>query len=371
MNNISKIIKTFSAFCILVLFHSDMCKAGDWYEGRESVVLQSGGATVVFDLGGGALADFHFNDLGINPFTWNHPKEGDSEAHSMGHFICFDRLGHPSEPEKVNGMTFHGEAANIFWEIVSPPEPGNGGTHAVLACELPVGRMKLVRTVTLSNDAPVLSVLEEVTNLNPLGKLYNLVQHPSLAPPFLDENVIIDCNAHKGFWAGNPFPELEKPVILWPRISYRGQLIDLRHMDDMLGPSVSNFVFPDEAVHGWVTVCNPSLGLLAGYVWELSEYPWIREWRHFREGKPIALGVEFGTTPLEMPFGKIVEKGDIFGRPVIEHLDTNASVTKSYTAFLAKIPQNFKGVGELFFSDGEITLKELNSAGRNDIVIRY
>ena len=47
-----------------------------------------------------------------------------------------------------------------------------------------------------------------------------------------------------------------------------------------------------------MTACNPGKGLLIGYIWDVADYPWIRHWRHIEDGKPLARGLEFGTTPL-------------------------------------------------------------------------
>ena len=35
------------------------------------------------------------------------------------------------------------------------------------------------------------TVEEDITNTNPLGRVWNLVQHPTLGPPFLDEVMML------------------------------------------------------------------------------------------------------------------------------------------------------------------------------------
>ncbi|MBT4485207.1 MAG: hypothetical protein HOC71_16195, partial [Candidatus Latescibacteria bacterium] len=83
---------------------------------RKTIVVENERVKAVFDLGGGALADFHFKDQGLNPLSWNHPEPGDMKAQKMGHFICFDRLARSSKQEIANGMPGHGEAQQIFWK---------------------------------------------------------------------------------------------------------------------------------------------------------------------------------------------------------------------------------------------------------------
>jgi len=52
-------------------------------EGRPRVTLENTSAVIVFDLGGGSLADFHLKDGGLNPFTWNDPAPGELKPQSM------------------------------------------------------------------------------------------------------------------------------------------------------------------------------------------------------------------------------------------------------------------------------------------------
>ena len=40
---------------------------------------------------------------------------------------------------------------------------------------------------------------DDITNTNPLGRVWNVVQHPTLGPPFLDWDTVVDSNATTGF----------------------------------------------------------------------------------------------------------------------------------------------------------------------------
>ena len=62
-----------------------------------------------------------------------------------------------------------------------------------------MGGLTLTRTAKLSGASPVLLIREVIKNVNRLGRVSNLVQHPSIAPEFLDESVIVDSNAWKGY----------------------------------------------------------------------------------------------------------------------------------------------------------------------------
>jgi hypothetical protein len=228
----------------------------------------------------------------------------------------------------------------------------------------------LKRTMKLYEDAPVLMVEEEISNVNKLGRVYNIVQHPSIAPPFLDESVVVDTNAYKGYMQESPMPAPEEPVLYWPKLVYKGELADLRRLADNPDPSVVSLVFRDGVEYGWVTACNPGKGLLFGYLWKLSDYPWLNIWRNVQDGKPAARGIEFGTTGLHQPFGGLLAKGTIFDRPLYEYIDAGQTVVKSYTAFLSRIPRDYRGVGDVTFRDGRIVIQELGKDRKRDITLK-
>lgn len=338
-------------------------------EGRKQVVLEGRTARVSVDLAGGSIVDFHFLDQGLNPFTWNYPEKGDLKPRTIGHFVCFDRWGQPTDSELKNGMPFHGEATAVNWEVLSPPSRKGSTVGAVMRCVLPIGGMELKRTIDLSENSTVLRVREDITNINKLGRVYNIVQHPSIGPGFLDETVLVDTNAGKGFAQGGVLPTPEEPVIYWPRVVYQGALSDLRTLTDNHDPGVTSFVFADGIEYGWVTAVNPGKGLLVGYLWKLSEYPWLNLWRNVRDGRPAARGLEFGTTGLHQPYPALTAKHTIFERPLYEFIDAGQTITKSYTAFLAKTPAGFAGVREVRPRGEDIVIIPIGDNVR-EIVVR-
>lgn len=340
-------------------------------DGRRSVVLKSPSASATFDVGGGALVDFRLNGMTLNPFTWNTPPKGDTEPRPMGHFICFDRWGQPSANEAKNGMPFHGEATSVVWAVPSQPREVNGSIQTEMNCKLPIGGMSLRRTARLSMKSPVLEVTEHITNDNLLGRVYNIVQHPSIAPPFLDDTVIVDSNALKGYMQESPWPKPEEPVIYWPFVAYKGALVDLRKLSSDSSPSVTSFVFDDKAEYGWVTASNPGLGLLVGYIWKTAEYPWLNIWRNTLNGSPAARGLEFGTTGLHKPFADILEKHTIFDHRLCEYIDAGQQITKSYIAFLAEIPPDYHGVARIEHSPGIIVIHERDREKAMALTLTY
>ncbi len=358
-----------SSITACLLFVAGAClsqnRYEDMYPGRNVVRLESDAATLAVDLGGGGIADFRLAGSNLNPFTWNHREPGDLRPERIGQFVCFDRLGRPSTQEAKNGMPGHGEAPYVHWTLLSAPRKTSGTVTATVQCELPLGGMRLVRTLHLSDDAAVINVNDEITNINKLGRIYNIVQHPTIGVPFLDTAVMLDTNGRKGFTTQNPMPMVEEPAVYWPKLIHHGELVDMRRFIDFPQPPVVNYSFEAEDEYGWITASNPGKGLLLGYFWKLSEYPWCRIWKLYDDSRPAACGLEFGTTPLPLPFKQIVEKGEIFGLPTYEYMDAGETRTKSFTFFLTEIPDDYKGVSGIEYRDGVLNLTEHRKQSRD------
>jgi len=337
-----------------------------------SIVLDGKVAQLIINKGGGAIADFHFKDQGLNPLTWE-VKAEEPGIRVQGHFLCLDRWGAPSAAEERNGMPFHGEASRVEWQVLLQP----GSRAGMIACEmasvLPLAGLEVKRHVRLSEQNAFFVVREEVTNTRKLGRIYNMVQHPTIAPPFLDESTMVDANGRKGLIANSPLPNLEEPTVYWPQALKDGQPVNLRFLTNDPDPNVVSFTVDDE--YGWITACTPAKGLLIGYIWKAAEYPWLIAWRHVENGRPAARGLEFGTNGVPHPDSVLVATGKIFGRQTFQHLDAGQTVAKSYACFLFKIPKDYKGVANIEYSNGRLTLRERNvfpesSAGRErDLVL--
>lgn len=321
------------------------------YAQRPVQGLQNGAARVEFDLGGGSLTVFQLTG-GVNPLHWIGPADVNVQLRPMAHFLCLDRWGQPSAEELANGMPFHGEATRVLWKV-----DASSAASVTMSAHLPMANMDVKRTAVLSENSALLRVSETVTNRNKLGKIYNMVQHPSIGPPFLDERTIVDANARQGFARSAPRPHPEVPSSWWPLALRDGVPVDVRFLTNDPNPNVASYVV-DEAI-GWTTASGVSSGTMLGYLWKSKEYPWFNAWRHVDgANKPLARGLEFGTTGLHQPFATLIEVGRIFGRRLSAYLEPGASETRSYIAFVAKIPSDWKGTDRVTLQDGTITVFE-------------
>ena len=315
------------------------------------------------NLTGGSYSDFHFKDLPINPISW-HSKDMEQPLF-MGHFLCFDRWGPPSDAEKANGFQHHGEVNTEVWKLLLGPQKKDGLIQCSMMCSLPMGGLQLTRRIELSEDEPVFFVKEEIKNLNKYGRMFNIVQHVTLAPPFLDKSTLFDTNAEKGFEDKEDGSlNQEEPILKWPEVIHNGEKISLRQFQNEW-PRISSFMYNQNEKYSWVTACNPSEKVMLGYIWETQDYPWINFWRSMEEGIPRAFGMEFGTTGLHEPFPVIAEKGKIFDRNIYAFIDANEVISKSFIAFLAKIPKDYKGVENIEISDSLFTVKEKKRISRD------
>ena len=333
-------------------------------EERPLLILDGKAAKLVVDLGGGSIADFHLKSNKLNPLQWDSWDFSDTpeadppmEPRSMGHFLCLDRWGPATEAELGHGMQWHGEATRVWWTTNSQPVKKDGQLHADMSAELPLAGLKVTRTIRMSEKESIFSVSEAVTNTRHLGRIYNIVQHPTIGPPFLDESTIVDANATRGFMQDRPMPMPEIPEVRWPNaLQMDGTQVDIRYLTDDSAPGVVSYIVEEE--YGWTTAINASEGLLVGYIWPTADYPWFDAWRHVKEGKPFARGLEFGTTGLHQPGPVLVEKGKIFGQKIFRFIDADETQTFSYANFLMEIPNNFAGVADIDYTGDKLVIRE-------------
>ena len=313
----------------------------------ETAALSNRVATLEVNLQGGGIVRFERHDIPLNPFSWRSRWNPGCE----GFFLCFDRLGKPSEEDGKRGIPLHGEAHAQRWEVVSQ-------SRSVLRvrCELPVAKMSVEREYRLFPGSSVCKITDTFRNNNDFAKPYNILLHPSLGPPFLVPGILVDCNAATGFPRLKGATNYPGETVKWPL--FKGE--DLRHLERGEG-GVVNFCVEPYAEYGWATITNPKKKLLVGYLWEPKDYPWIRLWREWDAQKPRALAVEFGTTPLGIPLEEVAKVGDILGQPTLRTLPPGGEVTHSFYLFLADIPADYKGTKKASCEPGMLILKERDS----------
>jgi hypothetical protein len=359
MNDSSRVTRFF--FILAGLLIGSLCRGGD---SRPVLKLENELAEVVIDLGGGSIAAYRLKSDGLNPLQWDSwsfsPKANETPPmlpRPMGHFLCLDRWGSASDAEKAHGMANHGEATQVWWEGLPDLKSVERQVSVALAAKLPMAGISVERHARMQEGSAVVLVEENVANTNPIGRIYNIVQHPTIGPPFLDTKTIVDSNGTRGFMQERPMPEPEKPEVHWPMAKQMdGAEVNLRYLKDDPSPNVVSFIIEEE--YGWVTATSPESGLLLGYLWKSSDYPWLNIWRHVKDGKPFARGLEFGTSGLHRPGSDLVAKGRIFDRTLYRYIDADEKQSFRYAMFLVEVPRNFDGVASLEYADSKIRVTE-------------
>jgi hypothetical protein len=340
-------------------------KAQESKDEPKTIVFDTFAARLVIDTRGGAIGEFRLKKSDVNPLNWGAPGLSEFAPHGFGHFLCLDRWGPPSKAEGEHGMPYHGEASNVRWTVQQAPINTNGMMEAIMSAKLPKAGFSVRRTIRMSPQNTVFTVREEITNDKDLGRIFNIVQHPTIAPPFLDETTTVSCNAGRGF-AQADTADPETSTTQWPEaLKKDGQKVDLRRMSSDSEPNVVSYVA--DGKYGWVIAANPSKSFLIGYIWLAADYPWISLWRDVHDGKPAARGLEFGSTGLHQPFPALVKKGRILDRQLFEYIDAGQTIARRYTAFLMNIPPNFSGIDSAAV-DGEFLHLKNHQMGREWII---
>ncbi len=340
-------------------------------EDRPTLKMSSKTAEIIIDLGGGSIADFHLGENGLNPLQWDswdfsETPEDDPPLtpRSMGHFLCLDRWGPATDAEIAHGMGWHGEASTSWWSVIQAPIESGGFIEAKMMATLPLAGLEVVRKIQLHKSEAIFRVEEAVKNTRHIGRIYNIVQHPTIGPPFLDVTTIVDANGTRGFMQETPAPHFETPEVRWPNAKKKdGTTVNMRHLTNDATPAVVSYLIEEE--YGWTTAVNAEQQLLIGYIWPSKDYPWFDAWRHVAEDKPFARGLEFGTTGLHQPGPVLVQKGKIFDQHIFKFIDADETQLFSYANFLMKVPRDFNGVRNIEYKDGKLTVQERDGKTRN------
>lgn len=347
------------------------------YHGRRAWMLQNDKINVIVTPGGGHIASLtlrsgpgaDLNPLWLPPWPSVEPgawarsgdKYGDKPGAQLvscilGQNICLDFFGSPSDAETKAGIPVHGEAPCINWTATQ-----RSAGKIVYGTTLPNAQMKVTRTITLTPGSSALWITEKVENLSALDHPFGWNQHVTIGPPFLEEGAThYDMDAGWGMVDKKEFSKGQRlkqgAEFEWPNApDASGGTIDLREYPGKNKNSdfTANVMDPTRT---WVyfTAINRKKHLLIGYLWPRKMWPWAANWEenHFRTGHPwngkgLARGIEFGTTPFAYSKREMVKLGSLHGVPTYRWLAAKESQTVSYSAFLASIPDGTTGVKDV------------------------
>lgn len=332
------------------------------FRNRRAVRAENDTLRITVTIEGGHVAEILHKPSGISPLWiphWDsiepsayqpsmHPQYGDEGegrllAGIMGHNLCLDTFGAPSEAEAAAGMPVHGEAPTATYQTLSD------GRILRQDCVFPKAQIAFQRQISVPSLGSVIRFSERLTNLSPTDRPIAWTQHVTIGPPFLEpgstrfratatRSQVIDS-----FFNGGLGPQKSGAEFLWPLCPRKdGGTDDFR-------------AFTSEAVSGGFTthLMDPAreqacflawsraFQLLFGYVWRRADFPWLGRWEenHVRTAPPwngqgLACGMEFGVSPLLESRRQMVERGNLFGVPAYRWLPAGECIGADYCAFI-------------------------------------
>jgi hypothetical protein len=220
------------------------------FHNHPAVSLENGSIRVTVTRTGGHIAEITDLASGVNPLwvpPWADEPEADLGANSesrllatiMGHNLCLDLFGPPSEAEEAAGLAAHGEAALVDYEFAGIP---NGFE---LQTVLPVSQLAFKRSIVL--DGRQVRIQETVENLSPWDRPIAWTQHVTLGPPFLE------------------------PGVTEFRFAYKES--------ESWGDPYTAYLMDPASREAWFLAVSPMLHAAFGYRWRRTDFPWMGIWR--------------------------------------------------------------------------------------------
>ena len=330
------------------------------FHNRRAAQIENESVRLTVTAEGGHIAEILHKPSGLNPLwippwpsiepsTWKvdkHPEYGaDAESKLlsgiMGHNLCLDLFGAPSAEEAAAGMTVHGEASVVPYQISCSDRE----LHA--SCLLPAAQLQFERRIRLEG-ARVL-ITETVENLAMLDRPIGWTQHVTLGPPFLEKGVTefrAPGTKARSLGADHDFA--------WPLKSRSGGASeDMRVLTNAPASGGFDSVLMDpEREQAFFFAFSPRTRVLFGYIWKRADFPWLGIWEenHSREHPPwnrrtLTRGMEFGASPVPESRRNMIDRRSMFGVPGYRWLPARTKAQVGYSAFITtadSIPESLQ-----------------------------
>jgi hypothetical protein len=325
------------------------------FHGRRAATLDSRDLQVVVLEEGGHLAAVVDKATGISPL-WVPPwpsiepsafgpahhaqygagADGRLLAGIMGHNLCLDIFGGPSDEEAAAGLTAHGEASVVRYDIAQ-----DAGA-LTLSAVLPMAQLAVRRRLDL--DGRRIRVRETVENLTGTDRPVGWTQHVTLGPPFLERGRTefrVTATRSKVFESAfGPADACAAGAVFdWPLApAADGGQVDLRRLTDaeVSGGYTAHLMDPS-ARHASFVAWAPGPGLAFGYAWRRTDFPWLGIWDENRSrpqppwnGATLTRGLEFGVSPFPETRRAMIERGRLFDTPTFRWIPARSRVEVEY-----------------------------------------
>ena len=327
------------------------------FRGRRAAVVENDALRVTALEEGGHIAEIFDKRSGVNPLwtpPWpsiepssysraRHPEYGDGSdarllAGIMGHNLCADIFGGPSDAEAAAGLTPHGEASVVPYQL------NVSGTTLTMAAGLPLAGLRVEREIVLVDRAA--RIRESIENLTACDRPIGWTQHVTLGPPFLEKGLTeFRASATRSKVFERPFGVADEfaagASFEWPLAPRAdGGVADLRRFTDAHASSAyTAHLMNGLDEHAFFVAFSPARHLAFGYVWRREDFPWLGIWQenHSRthtpwNGATLACGMEFGASPMPESRREMIDRGRLFDVPTFRWIPANSRVEVVYWA---------------------------------------
>ncbi len=263
----------------------------------------------------------------------------------MGHNLCVDLFGAPSEDEAAAGMTVHGESSVAAYTGVEKDR------ELTLTAKYPQAGIAFERHLELRGNVVVIT--ETAENLSGWDRPSAWTQHVTLGPPFIEQGVTqFRAPATKSKVFETDFTEGKGKQVIgavfdWPMCpKIGGGQIDLRTYEaSKVSSGFTTHLMDPHRDQAFFLAFHPRTKLLFGYIWKRSDFPWLGRWEENNarnsppwNGHTVTLGMEFGASPMPETRKAMIERGSLFGVPGFRWLPARKKVTVKYCAFAQSAP---------------------------------
>jgi hypothetical protein len=333
------------------------------YRGRLATSIENDQLRVTVLHEGGHLAEIHDKTADVNPL-WTPPwdsREPSSYVRStmpeygsgsdarllagiMGHNICLDIFGGPSDAEAAAGLAAHGEAA-VHAYLVAELGPTFLSTRA----NLPEAQLVFERVITLHGRS--VRIQETVENLSACDRPIGWTQHVTLGPPFLKPGETqFRASATRSKVFEQPFGTADYLTpgaeFDWPMAPAKeGGSIDLRlSRRAAVSSAYTTHLMAQDRDDAYFVAFAPASGLAFGYVWKREDFPWLGIWEenHSRTappwmGRTLTRGMEFGVSPMPETRRQMIDRGTMFGTSAFRWIPARTRVAAEYWVLLKTV----------------------------------
>ncbi|MBI4905456.1 MAG: hypothetical protein HY820_17615 [Acidobacteria bacterium] len=337
------------------------------HEGADGLMLSSGKVELTTLPHGGAFVDFHLQGEKLNAM-WD-PSRMAREAGarpsfgtSKGHFLCVDGFGPVTKDEAAAGLSGHGEAVKLNWDVTS-----SSSSHVAFKVRLPLVQETLTRKITLAPGEQVALVESEIASELPFDRVMLWAEHATIGAPFLKlgktivDQSTVNCQTKPHTMKGpRTFPSAVN--FEWPAVPVEGGVFNARVSPREHGSMNHIGCLMDlRRTIEYITAIDTESNTMLGYVFPRADYGWVQHWMNYPANGTYSWGLEFGMQPYDMTKRDILALSPMFGQPAFRWLPAKGKVATKFAMFLTKVPGELRHVDDVRVEAGRILIEDKQS----------